>query len=155
MRHKFSAPRISSLLLPFKPLKYNQFEVEFPLLVILLKEGFYSHSNGYYPYQVLIHTSINDLFYIQNYISNGLVQPHLTCLIYSCLRLLSLSSLCIQLMHTIHIVVLQLQYKEWLTMVVATTLYQILSHFPSLPITIIINDFNLILQQSKIYTSFL
>ena len=48
-------------------------------------------------------------------------------------------------MYTIHIMVSQLQYKEWLTMVVATTLYQNLSHFLSLPVTIIINALNLIL----------
>ena len=140
---------------PLNLFRLNQFEVGFPLLVILLKEWFQSHSNGCYPYQVSRHTSVKDLFYIQKYVGNGLVQPHLTCLTYSCLRLLSLSSHCIQLMYTICIVVSQLQYKEWLTMVVAMTLHQNLSQFVSLSVTIVINALNLILQQSKKYTLFL
>ena len=42
---------------------------------------------------------------------------------YVFLSILSLSSHCIQLMYTIRIVVSQLQYDEWLTMVMAMTLY--------------------------------
>ena len=73
---------------------------------------------------------------LKTHFGEGLVQPHLTCLTYSCLRLLILSLHCIQVIYIIHIVVSQLQYKEWLTMVVAMTLYENLSHFLSLPITI-------------------
>ena len=57
-----------------------------------------------------LHSTASFYFlHIQNYIGNRLVQPHLTCLTYSCHRLLSLSSLCIQLMYTIapsHIVII-------------------------------------------------
>ena len=82
MRHKISAltNHISiTCCYPLNLFRLNQFEVGFPLLVILLKEGFQSHSNGCYPYQVSRHISVKDLFYIQNYVGNGLVQPHMSC----------------------------------------------------------------------------
>ena len=158
MRHKFSAlTNYVSIACCYSLnlFRLNQFEIGFPLLVILLKEGFQSHSNECYPYQVSKHMSVKDLFYIQNYVGNGLIQPRLTCLTYSCLKLLILSSHCIQLMYIICIMVSQLQYKEWLTMVMGMTLYQNLSRFISLSVTIIINALNLILQQNKKYTLFL